>query len=355
MPKKGQQKPLPGDASDPDGLIAWLRRYLDQLRVRGYADSTIATADDQLRIFIRWAFDRAITRPAEVTKPMLERYQRHLFYYRTAGGKPLSFASQRARVQRVQGFFKWLAKNNVILSNPASDLELPRSERRIPRAILNEREVEKVLGLADTTDVLGLRDRAIMEVLYSTGIRRSELAALELFDVDHDRGTLTVRHGKGRRQRVVPIGERALSWMGRYLSESRPELLVPPDPLKPARLTHLMSGYIERARLGKTGACHIFRHTMATLMLEGGADIRLIQEMLGHALTSTTQIYTRVSIKHLKLAHDIAHPGAKLERRERTGIARQLELDLGEPTAEQQLLNALDAEAGEEKDPDDEP
>jgi integrase/recombinase XerD len=156
-----------------------------------------------------------------------------------------------------------------------------------------------VMAIADTTDPLGLRDRAMMEVLYSSGLRRAELAKLQLFDIDADRGVLAVREGKGKKDRFVPIGDRALHWMARYIEEVRPGLVVPPDdgtiflselgdPMKLPRLTQLMRRYVEAADLGKSGACHIFRHSMATAMLEGGCDIRLLQEILGHAETSTT-------------------------------------------------------------------
>jgi integrase/recombinase XerD len=147
---------------------------------------------------------------------------------------------------------------------------------------------------------------------------------LRLDDIDDERGTLSVRLGKGKKDRVVPIGERALAWLDRYLQDVRPSLVAPPDdavvfltaagkPVDPARLTNLMRAYVKRADLGKSGACHIFRHAMATLMLEGGADVRVIQEILGHAELSTTEIYTRVSIGHLKAVHDRTHPGARLE------------------------------------------
>jgi integrase/recombinase XerD len=260
-------------------------------------------------------------------------------------------------MQKVRTFFRYLARENVIDANPASDLELPRVERRLPRAVLTEREVEKVMALPDLTDPLGVRDRAMMEVLYSMGLRRSELTALSLFDVDAERGTVTVRLGKGRKDRVVPIGERALSWLARYLDEVRPLLVVPPDdsflfvdergqPIEPNHLAHRMKRYVSAAKLGKTGACHIFRHTMATLMLEGGADVRLIQEILGHAELSTTQIYTRISIRHLKAVHDASHPGAKLQAR------LKLEPAPSPPATEAELLSALEAEAQQEDDSD---
>jgi integrase/recombinase XerD len=171
---------------------------------------------------------------------------------------------------------------------------------------------------------MGLRDRAILEVFYSTGIRRSELALLRIFDVDSERCTLLVRQGKGKKDRIVPIGERALHWVKRYLDELRPKLVADPDEgvlllgdagdaLLLARLTDLVRTCVKRAELGKTGSCHLFRHTMATLMLENGADIRFIQQMLGHASLASTQIYTHVSIRKLQEVHAATHPAAKLE------------------------------------------
>lgn len=358
MARKGYRKPAPGDTSDPEGLLVWTRRYLERLRIRAYSERTLVTTKGYLELFIEWADARGLGRPAEVTRPILEAYQRFLFYYRKPSGKPLTFSSQRVRLQKVILFFRYLARQNVIPANPASDLEMPRIERRLPRAVLTEREAERVLALPDLGAPLGLRDRAMMEALYSTGVRRAELAALQLFDIDPDRGTVTVRLGKGKKDRVVPIGERALYWLGRYLDEVRPLYVVPPDEgviflgedgekLEPVRLTLLMTRYIDAAKLGKRGACHIFRHTMATLMLEGGADVRYIQEILGHAELSTTQIYTRVSIRRLKAVHDASHPGAKLARPATAAVSAP-----SEPTAaptKEDLLAALEAEAHEEE------
>jgi integrase/recombinase XerD len=367
MPKKRVRKPaakrvrkrplhdLP--STDPNGLVVWARRYSERLRVKAYSDKTIDTTEVSLELFIRWAEDRGLGRPTEITKPILESYQRHLFYFRRPSGKPLTYATQRQRMQYVRGFFRWLTRENVILSNPASDLELPRPERRLPKAVFSEREVERVLALPDVGEVLGLRDRTMMEVLYATGIRRAELAALALYDVDAERGALSIRLGKGKKDRIVPIGERALAWIARYLDAARPELVMPPDEgvlflsekgekLDLTNLTFLMARYIARARLGKKGACHVFRHTMATLMLEGGADIRVIQEILGHSNLTTTQLYTRLSIAHLKTVYDVAHPAAKLAAAARS---KPVEASAAEaaPTADE-LLAALEHEAREE-------
>jgi integrase/recombinase XerD len=189
----------------------------------------------------------------------------------------------------------------------------------LPRAVLSASEAERVLARPDPGTPLGLRDRAILEVLYSTGIRRMELIGLDLSDLDAERGLLFIREGKGRKDRLVPIGDRAIHWTHRYLDQTRPRLLRNHDPgalflgargarVRPTRLTERMHGYVLAAGLGKSGSCHIFRHTMATLMHDGGADIRDLQEMLGHALLSTTQIYTHVSVARLKAVHTRTHP-----------------------------------------------
>jgi integrase/recombinase XerD len=164
----------------------------------------------------------------------------------------------------------------------------------------------------------------MMEMLYSSGLRRMELLHLKLYDVDQKHGLVTVREGKGKRDRVVPIGERALAWLDLYLNRLRSEIVKKPDdgivflttngaPFTPNHLSWLARQYVKSARIGKGGACHIFRHTMATLMLEGGADIRYIQAMLGHVRLDTTQIYTHVSIRMLKQVHTATHPGARLD------------------------------------------
>jgi integrase/recombinase XerD len=145
---------------------------------------------------------------------------------------------------------------------------------------------------------------------------------LKLYDLDTERGTLTIRQGKGRKDRVIPIGERASAWVDKYVREVRPQLVVEPDdhtvflsnagePFCLDHLSNLVRDYVDKADIGKRGACHLFRHSMATLMLENGADIRFIQQMLGHADLNSTQIYTHVSIQKLKQIHTATHP-AKL-------------------------------------------
>lgn len=344
---------------DPEGMAALIADFLEALRVRNYSLSTVKTRGHHLQRFSAWCAERALTRPSEITKPILERYQRWLFHYRRVGGGPISFRSQAMAITSVRAFFKHLARQNLILTNPAADIELPKEERRLPRVVLTIEEAERVLQQPSVKDLLGLRDRAILETLYSTGIRRSELVHLGVYDIDAQRGTLFVRLGKGKKDRIVPVGERALAWVQKYLHEVRPQLVVEPDPgalflsrlgaqIALASLTDLVRGYVVQSGVGKPGACHLFRHTMATLMLEGGAEIRFIQEMLGHASLATTQIYTRVAIHKLKAIHDATHPGARLTPRTAQAEVSSLAAPSSVRPAEE-ILAALAAEADEEE------
>lgn len=323
MPRRALP-PLPG-RHDPDSLAAHMERFLTALAIRNYAEATIIDRRHGLATFILWCAERGIERPHEVTKPILERFQRHLYYHRKPNGEPLSFRTQGQRMIPIRAWFKWLARENHILSNPASELELPRPERRLPAAVLTAEEAEAVMAAPDIAEPLGVRDRAMLELLYATAIRRSELIALKLYDVDYPRSTLFVRQGKGNKDRVVPLGERARSWLVAYRDRVRPGLVAGRDPgtlflsrdgrpLEPKRLSEKVRRYVDAAEVGKPGSCHLLRHTAATLMLEGGADIRFIQALLGHESLETTQIYTRVSVTKLAEIHAATHPGVCLAR-----------------------------------------
>ncbi|MGH8017451.1 MAG: site-specific tyrosine recombinase XerC, partial [Opitutaceae bacterium] len=304
MPKKGSRReraPI-GDLHDAQGFGPLCVAYLEALRMRNYSERTVESREHHLREFVKWCAERSLVRPAEITKPILERYQRFLYHYRKKNGQPLSFRSQHGCLVPVRALFKWLCRQNHLLANPAADLDLPRAEKRLPKHVLTASEAERVLGTPDVGSPLGLRDRAMLEALYSTGMRRMELLGLKLYDLDAERGTVFVRQGKGKKDRMIPMGERAFAWVGRYLEEARPSLALTPDDgivfltnvglaFEPNRLTQLVRDYVDAAEIGKTGSCHLFRHTCATLMLEGGADIRFIQQLLGHEKLETTQIY----------------------------------------------------------------
>ena len=257
---------------------------------------------------------------------MLERYQRVLFHHRKQDGQPLSFAGQHVRLTTIQGFFKWLCRKYYITANPAADLELPKVEKRLPRQVLTAHEAEQILSLPDLATPVGIRDRAILEILYSTGMRRKELTGLCLYDLDLERGTVMIREGKGKKDRLLPIGQRAAAWLDKYLEEARSKLVVEPDEreiflcvsgrgLTPGVLGNVVHEYVKRSGIGKLGSCHLFRHAMATLMLENGADLRYVQQMLGHARLNTTEIYTHITIQKLIEVHRLTHP-ARLPKAE---------------------------------------
>jgi integrase/recombinase XerD len=308
-------------------LAAMREKHLEDLRVHHYSEYTIKDRSVHIGFFLDWCAERGITEPVEVTRTVLEAYQRYVFHYRKKDGEPLSFSGQEARIVPLRVWFKWMARHHHILHNPASELELPRLGVRLPKAVLTAAEAEQVMMQTNIHDPLGLRDRAILETLYSTGMRRLELVNLKIWDLDLERLTVNIRQGKGKRDRVIPIGDRAAAWVRKYLTESRPQLATEPDdktafvchngePFSLGYLSQVVRDYVDAAKLGKSGACHLFRHTMATLMLEGGADTRFIQQMLGHADLNTTQIYTHVAIRQLQEIHRATHP-AKLEKEKR--------------------------------------
>ncbi len=335
-PTKERSRPL-----DPNGIAPYLDAHLEWLTVKGYSPETINRRDVALRRFIQWCDERDLSQPQAITKPILERYQRHLYYYRKPDGKPLTLGSQHSLLAPIKTFFKWLAQENHLLYNPASELVLPKQPKRLPRDILSVSEVETILAMPDHETPGGLRDRALLETLYSTGLRRMELPALKVYDIDLHRAIVIVREGKGRRDRIIPIGERALAWVEKYLNESRPQLLLNVheealflndygDPLPRDALARKVKHYMERAGIQKTGSCHLFRHAMATHMLDNGADTRFIQAMLGHADLATTQIYTHVSVEKLKEIHAATHP-AKLQRdQDREALLSMLEAEQDE-------------------------
>jgi len=307
-------------------LDAWSARYVESLGVRGLSPRTLTTAENALSLFARWCGERGVVEPREVSRAVVERYQRWLYHVRKTNGQPLAVGTQYSRLVYVRGLFGWLARQRVLLYNPASELELPKRSQRLPVDSLSIAEVEAVLAIPDLETLAGVRDRAILETFYSTGMRRTELIDLDLWDFDRERGCVTIRRGKGGKARVVPIGERARRWVERYLEEVRLELVIDPDERAlfvsdPGRrflqdgMSRRVKRYLAAAGITKPGSCHLFRHACATLMLEGGADIRYIQEMLGHARLDTTQLYTRVSIEKLKAIHAATHP-ARLERTE---------------------------------------
>jgi len=314
-----------------DNLAAGSTAFLQHLAARAYSKGSIDAHQWALRQFVVWAGTQNLTSPATFTRATIEEYQLFLHHYRSPRTKdPLVVNTQLARLGCVRRLFAWLCRSGNIPANPASDLDLPRKQtRRLPKSLTPE-ELDRLLSLPNPADPLGLRDRTILELFYATGVRRTEMTQLDHGDYDPAALTLLVRQGKNGKSRLLPIGERAAWWLNRYLAEARPLFDFLPSETSlfltgygsrysPAYLGNWVSGLMKKVGIDKPGSCHLFRHSCATDMHIGGADIRFVQEMLGHARLETTQIYTHVNIRALAEVHANTHPHGKLE--ETAGIS----------------------------------
>lgn len=315
---------------EPRYFDEYIDIHLTWMREKNYSGNYIIQRKGSLKWFVSWCTEQDIFTPKDVTRRLLERYQTHVLQMtnKRVEGKPLDASSRRTYLNNLQEFFKWLAKREYIDNDPAAlAIELPKRESRLPKTILSHDEVEQILNAIDVNKALGIRARAIIETLYSTGIRASELCNIKYSDLNDSWGTVIIRQGKGKKDRMVPIGERALAWIQKYTDDVRPRLAMnsmeDPDDfiflsaegavITKRHLGRVVRDSIKAANIGKKGACHLFRHTMATVLLENGADVRYIQAMLGHASLRTTEIYTRVMIQKVKDVHTACHP-ARLSR-----------------------------------------
>ncbi len=316
------------EATIPLGIAAHASAFLSHLTARAYSPASIEAHRWALRQFAAWAESRDIHDPIAFIRSDLEAYQRFLHHYRSPrSGEPLVVNTQLARLGCIRRLFAWLCRSGAIPANPAADLDLPRKQARsLPKA-LNPQEIQNLLAVPNPGDPFGLRDRAILELFYSTGIRRSEMTRLDMGDYDGSTRTLLVRKGKGGKCRMLPIGERAAAWVDLYLMQSRPLFHYLPQQtalflsgygtrFTPDYLGNWIKKLMVRCGIDKPGSCHLFRHSCATDMHRGGADIRYVQEMLGHARMETTQIYTHVHIDALREIHSRCHPHGRLNQLE---------------------------------------
>lgn len=291
-----------------------LAEYLSHLRYeRRLADHTVESYGRDLTALAGFAVRRG--QPLErLTRHDLESFVRERM---SEGRSPRSVARL---IAAIRGFYRFLMRHGRIQESPAVDLQAPRAWKVLPR-FLSLEEVERLLEAPDVSTPRGLRDRALIELLYATGLRVSELVGLRLQDVHLDEGYLTTV-GKGRAQRLVPVGDAAAAWVRRYVSEARPRLLgrrSSPRLFVNARaggaitrvgFWKVLKSYGRQVGLGTRLSPHVLRHSFATHLLERGADLRAIQMMLGHAALSTTQIYTHVLDARMRALYDRFHPRA---------------------------------------------
>lgn len=287
--------------------------YLDHLRVeRGLAQNSLLAYSRDIARLRRFADDRA--------RPILSLEQDDIVaFIQRLRSEGLAARSVARAVHAIRGLYRFAVREGRVGADPMENLKAPRAFTALPR-YLTTSQVDTLLAAPDTSRPLGLRDRAILEVLYATGLRASELVGLRPADVDLELGLLTCM-GKGRKERLVPLGSVAQAWLRRYLEESRAALGRGGKEAtlflnhRGRRLSRMGLWLIVRrhavtAGVEATLTPHVLRHSFATHLLERGADLRALQEMLGHADISTTQIYTHVTRERLRAVYDRFHPRA---------------------------------------------
>jgi integrase/recombinase XerD len=300
-----------------------VKYYLEVCEAKGQAPDTIRGKYSGLKKFFMWCLTQDIYFIHQIDLDLMDNYMEYLNRYRKVlDGKPLCASNKRGLLTYVKTFVEKLHAKGLLTDNTLEHIELPSKGRPLPRAIFNKEEVERIIAQPMMFGIYGLRDRAILETFFATGIRRTELLYLNIEDIDFQQQLLRVNRGKGNKERIVPISQRACEWVVFYISKirSRIAFLGSGSTLflgnngkryRPNQLSGMVSRYVKLAGLQRSGACHLFRHSMATIMLDEGAELRHVQEMLGHADISTTQIYTHVSRTKLSEVYQHTHPSAK--------------------------------------------
>jgi integrase/recombinase XerD len=307
-----------------DELLGAYAGYLHGLNRR---PKTVRQYVTWTRRFFAFARGLGVRMPSDVSASHLQAYQQHLAEHPNSRGHPHSVKVQNQHLLGIAMFLRYLCAEGRVASDPSQSFRYAKVPQQLPRHILTVAEVRRLLQAPDVASTLGYRDRTIMEVLYSTGIRRQELLNLAVNDLDLEAGLLTVRQGKGGKDRVVPMGRIAAQFLENYLSGIRPELLGKREergaqvlflsvrglPLSKSTLAERLEIHRRAAGLAQPLTPHVFRHTCATHMVCNGANVRHVQEMLGHVSLDTTQMYLHLSISDLKEAHGRAHPREREE------------------------------------------
>jgi integrase/recombinase XerD len=289
-----------------------LAAFVERLKVLRYSPATLASREQSLRKFFHWLGENADVR--DVSKQTVRDFQEWLLGRYTTNTAHVHLISLRR-------FFEHLEKTDALLVNPCEGVPLPKMEDRLPRNILTPEEVKRILDAPDTKTKKGIRDKAILEVFYSTGIRLEEMSRLTVHDVDLS-GYVRVNRGKGAKDRVVPLGVKAAESVREYLERVRIEWAKdnpderalwlswrwPHQPIKKQIISVTLRQYAKTTGLTKSASPHVWRHTCATHLVSNGANIAYAQLLLGHRTLRTTQIYTRVSVPEIKVTHAQAHP-----------------------------------------------
>jgi integrase/recombinase XerD len=293
------------------------RRWLEDMAVHGLSPATVKIRRASLRRLIEYADLAGIEEPRDFTPRHAMAFRRWLM------GRGQAESAFCQNLVGVRLYCRWCVAQGLMASEPVEELRIRGFRKPLPQGILRADQVEEVLCGADVEAPVGLRDRAILEVLYSTGIRRAELAHLRIQDVHWERGLVFVHRGKGGRDRYVPIGSRAMEWVRSYLDRVRIHWALVDDggalwltatgqPLSEITLGSRCKAYLRKAGIDRVGtSCHMLRHTCATLLMENGADLRAVQEILGHKSVESTQIYTHVTQTRAKEVHTRCHPAER--------------------------------------------
>lgn len=302
--------------------------YAKHLAALNRAPKTIRQYVQWVERFFSFAAAIGVKTPADVTSAHLLAYQKHLADLVNRKGRISSVKVQNHHMIGIVLFLRYLCAEGILAHNPAQHVQYAKVPEQLPRDILSTAEIKKMLRAADVHTVMGYRDRAIMEVFYSTGIRKQELLNLTVDDVNLESGILMVRHGKGGKDRVVPLGRIAAKVLETYINGIRPTLLqiatldrrsrqkalflsLRGGPLSKNALAERIEHYRRVADIGHAVSPHTFRHSCATHMIRNRANIRHVQEMLGHVNLNTTQQYLHLTITDLKEAHHKFHPREK--------------------------------------------
>lgn len=307
----------------PQNFTHCLDYYLNNLIAKGYSQATVDLKRQIVETFFDWLKLQKIYDLNLIDVGILDHYLESLRKHRKKlSGQPLAQTTVRTRATSVKVFLRGLYIKEVIESNDCEKFELPKAGKALPKSILSINDVLAVIKQVPAHTVKGIRDRAIIECLYASGIRRNELVNLTLEDLDISARQLKIVKGKGGQDRFVPIGKAAIIWIQKYLRDSRSSfahigsghtLFLGNNGKKflPGALSSLMSKYIKRANLNKYGSCHQYRHAAATHMMDNDADIRHVQEFLGHSSISTTQVYVHISKAKLQRVYKKSHPRAE--------------------------------------------